>query len=188
MNTYVLLLRGINVGGKNKMPMRELRLFLEEQGFTNVATYIQSGNVLLQSKLDAKTLAQNIEEGLPKRFRLDSSIIRVLVLTQARLQAVIDNKPAGFGEQPEKYYSDVIFLMGIDSARAIAAFDPREGIDKVWQGDGVIYSQRLGAERVKSRLNKIMSTPLYKSMTIRNWNTTTKLLQLLKEIDADKKT
>ncbi|NTW20714.1 MAG: NAD-dependent epimerase/dehydratase family protein [Nostocales cyanobacterium W4_Combined_metabat2_030] len=96
-----------------------------------------------------------------------------------------DFKPAGFGEQPDVYHSDAIFLMGIDSAQAISAFDPREGVDQVWPGDGVIYSQRLSAQRTKSRLNKIMASPYYKSMTIRNWNTTTRLLELLKEIDAD---
>ncbi len=76
--------------------------------------------------------------------------------------------------------------MGIDSAQAIPVFNPREGVDKVWPGDGVIYSQRLSAERTKSRLSKIMASPLYKSMTIRSWNTTIKLLNILKGIDASK--
>jgi uncharacterized protein (DUF1697 family) len=103
-----------------------------------------------------------------------------LALTRNQLQAVIDNKPEGFGDQPGKYHSDAIFLMGIDAAQAMPVFNPREGVDKVWPGDGVIYSQRLSAERTKSRLSKIMASPLYKSMTIRNWNTTVKLLELLK--------
>ncbi|MFN2195678.1 MAG: DUF1697 domain-containing protein, partial [Anaerolineales bacterium] len=60
--------------------------------------------------------------------------------------------------------------------------NPREGVDQVWPGDDVIYSQRLSALRTKSRLSKIMGTPAYKSMTIRNWNTTTKLLEILKKI------
>jgi uncharacterized protein (DUF1697 family) len=64
---------------------------------------------------------------------------------------------------------------------AMPLFNPREGVDKVWPGDGVIYSQRLSSQRTKSRLNKIMATPAYKSMTIRNWNTTTKLLEMLKK-------
>lgn len=184
MTTYVILMRGVNVGGKNKVSMAELRLFLEEQGFSNVATYIQSGNVILQSDLDAETLTKKIEDGLPGRFKLDSSIIKVVALTRDQLQAVIDNKPEGFGEEPEKYYSDAIFLMGIDAAQAMTVFAPREGVDRVWPGDGVIYSQRLSALRTKSRLNKIMSSPLYKSMTIRSWSTTTKLLDLLKKMDA----
>jgi uncharacterized protein (DUF1697 family) len=58
-------------------------------------------------------------------------------------------------------------------------FSPKEGVDRIWPGQGVVYSQRLSAQRTKSRLNKIVGTPAYKSMTIRNWNTTTKLLSLL---------
>lgn len=185
MNTYIILLRGINVGGKNKIPMAALKRRLEEQGFTHVTTYIQSGNVILKSTLDAKTVGQTIERLLTTAFKLDSPTIKVLVLTPEQLQAVIDNKPAGFGEQPEKYHSDAIFLIDIDSAQAIRVFNPREGVDQVWQGDGVIYSQRLSAERTKSRLGKITAAPDYQSMTIRSWNTTTKLLDLLKKVDAE---
>jgi uncharacterized protein (DUF1697 family) len=71
--------------------------------------------------------------------------------------------------------------MDIDVKQAISLFNPREGVDKVWPGYGVIYSQRLSAMRTKSRLNKIMGTPEYKSMTIRNWSTTTTLLRLLQK-------
>lgn len=179
MNTYVVLLRGINVGGKNKVPMASLKKCLEELGFSNVSTYIASGNVILESKEPADKVKSQIEKVLPKSFKLDSELIKVLVLTRKQLQAIIDNKPKRFGEEPQKYHSDAIFLMGIDSATAMLLFDPREGVDKIWPGDGVIYSQRLSSERTKSRLNKVMGTPAYKSMTIRNWSTTTKLLEIL---------
>ena len=177
--TYVVLLRGINVGGKNKMPMAELTLFLQEQGFTDVATYIQSGNVILRSDLDAPTVQQKIEEGLPGRFVLDSPIVKALVLSRTQLRTVIENRPPGFGDEPDTYHSDAIFLMGIDAARAMPIFKPREGVDTVWAGEGVIYSQRLSALRTKSRLSAAISSPLYKSMTIRNWQTTTRLCEML---------
>jgi uncharacterized protein (DUF1697 family) len=60
-------------------------------------------------------------------------------------------------------------------------FDPREGVDKIWPGDGVIYSQRLSSQRTRSRLNKIVGTPAYQCMTIRSWTTTTKLLEMLRK-------
>ncbi len=183
--TYVILLRGINVGGKNKVPMAQLRHHLEAQGFAAVETYIQSGNVILKSPLDPETLGKQIETMLSSVFELDSPTIRVLVLTRAQLQAVVANKPEGFGEEPEQYHSDVIFLIGIDAAQALRVFDPREGVDKVWAGAGVIYSQRLSAQRTKSRLSKIAAAPVYQAMTIRNWNTTTKLLDMLCKADAD---
>lgn len=185
MNTYVILMRGINVGGKNKISMAELKVFLEAQGLSNVITYIQSGNVIVQSKLGAKTIGRRIEKSLPGAFKLDSSMIKVLVLTNKQLETIVENKPKGFGDQPEKYHSDAIFLIDTDSVQAMPVFDPREGVDNVWPGDGVIYSQRLSSQRTKSRLGKIVGTPVYQSMTIRSWNTTTKLLELLRKIDAD---
>jgi uncharacterized protein (DUF1697 family) len=186
MNTYAVLLRGINVDGKNIVPMAGLKKCLEEQGFADVSTYIASGNVMLASDKPAAGIKARIEAALIKSFKLDSELIRVLVLSRKQLQAVIDQKPKGFGERPRKYPSDAIFLMDIDGARAMPIFDPREGVDKVWPGKGVIYSQRLSAKRTKSRLSKIMASPLYKSMTIRSWNTTIKLLDMLKGMGAGK--
>ena len=179
MNTYVVLIRGINVGGKNKVPMADLRKCLEALGFSNVSTYIASGNVILESDKEVDEIKAQVERALPKYFKLDSERIEVLVLSHKELQAIMDGKPKGFGQQPHKYHSDAIFLIGIDSAKAFSVFKPREGVDKIWAGKGVIYSQRLSSERTKSRLNKISASPLYKSMTIRSWNTTKKLLNIL---------
>ena len=93
----------------------------------------------------------------------------MLVLTLAQLRAVVRKRPKGFGDHPETYHSDAVFLMGIDARTAMKVFDPRPGVDEVWPGTGVIYSQRLSAQRTKSRLSKIVGTPAYKSMTIRSW-------------------
>jgi uncharacterized protein (DUF1697 family) len=184
MSRFVALLRGINVGGKNNVPMARLRVVLDGLGFTDVATYIASGNVILDSELTADDTAALIEGALPREFALSDGVVRVLVLSQGQLRAVVDNRPTGFGSEPDRYHSDAIFLLGIDAADAMAVFDPRPGVDAVWPGDGVIYSQRLSAERTKSRLSKMMGTPLYKSMTIRNWNTTTTLLEMLRARDV----
>jgi uncharacterized protein (DUF1697 family) len=74
-------------------------------------------------------------------------------------------------------------LIGIPSDEAIGIFDPREGVDKVLTGDVAIYSQRLSAQRTKSRLSQIMPSPLYKQMTIRSWDTTTRLLELMNAME-----
>ncbi|MFN7130581.1 MAG: DUF1697 domain-containing protein [Myxococcales bacterium] len=181
MNQYVLLLRGINVGGKNKVPMGELRACLEALGLSAVRTYIASGNVIAASPLPKSAVKKRVEDGLRRRFELDSELIKVHVLTAAELRAVVEKRPRGFGERPGTYLYDAIFLMGVSAAEAMKAFSPREGVDRVWPGDGVIYSQRLSAERTKSRLSKITASPLYQAMTIRNWNTTTRLLAMLDE-------
>lgn len=179
MQTYLVLLRGINVGGKNKMPMSELRTCLESLGFSDVTTYIASGNAIITSNKAPDTIKTLIETTLPKTFTLDSDLIKVLVLSQQQLAAIIKNKPTGFGDETDKYHSDALFTIDVSASDVMPIFNPREGVDKIWQGDGVIYSQRLSAERTKSRLNTAVMSPLYKSLTIRNWNTTTKLLQLI---------
>ncbi|MBM3934552.1 MAG: DUF1697 domain-containing protein [SAR202 cluster bacterium] len=183
MNTYVVLLRGVNVGGKNPVAMAGLKKCLEGVGFLNVSTYIASGNVILQSELPASEVKVRIEEALPRSFTLDSELIKVLVLTRAQMKAIIDNRPEGFGDEPSKYHSDAIFLIDIDAADAMSAFKARDGVDTVWPGRGVVYSQRLSALRTKSRLNKVLESPLYKSMTIRNCNTATRLLGLLEAME-----
>lgn len=180
MTDYLVLPRGINVGGRNKVPMAALKTLLTEMGFENVATYIQSGNAFVQSRLKAETIAKKIEEGMVSAFKLDSEIIRVLVLSRKQLQAMIDDRPKGFGDQPAKYHSDAIFMMGISAKEAMTAFSPKEGIDTAWPGRGIVYHQRLSAQRTKTRLNRMMASPLYKSMTIRSWSTTLKLLDLLR--------
>ena len=164
--------------------MAGLRRCLEGLGFSRVSTYLASGNVILQSDTPADQIRAQIEEALPRCFELDDELVRVLVLTRDQLQAVIDGKPQGFGEQPDTYHCDAIFLMGIDVAEAMTGFDPREGVDSIWPGDGVIYSQRLSSLRTRSRLSKIMGTPAYKSMTIRSWSTTTALLELARGADS----
>src|SRR3954462_998657 len=184
--TYLVLLRGINVGGKNPVAMAALRKLLEELGFANVSTYIASGNVILESDRQPADIKAEIETALPKAFSLHSELVKALVLSRPQLEEVVANKPDGFGERPGEFHSDAIFLIDLDADEAIRAFDPREGVDRVWKGDGVIYSQRVSALRTKSRLNKIMSTPAYKSMTIRSWQTTVALLDLLNGKDAQR--
>jgi uncharacterized protein (DUF1697 family) len=183
---YVALLRGINVGGKNKVPMAELKECFAELGCKNVQTYIASGNVILESRTSAATLTRDIQEVMPERFELDGGRMTALVLSHDQLRRVVHQAPKGFGAQPGKYHSDAIFLIGVRSAEAIKVFSPREGVDKVWRGELAIYSQRLSAQRTKSRLSKIMSSPLYKQMTIRSWATTEKLLQVMDAIEGQR--
>ena len=136
MTRYLVLLRGINVGGRNKVPMAALRELLESHGHTKVSTYIASGNVILSSDRTAAAIKRELEEALPKAFKLDSELIAVLVLTRAQLRAVVRKRPKGFGDHPETYHSDAIFLMGIDAPTAMKVFDPRPGVDEVWPGTG----------------------------------------------------
>ena len=177
---YLVLIRGINVGGKNRVPMAALRERLEALGFSNVSTYIASGNVILESDRRPTQIKSLIERALPEAFDLHDELVKVLVLSRDQLEAVVARKPKGFGDEPGTYHSDAVFLIDIDPDEAMTVFAPREGVDRVWPGDGVIYSQRLSALRTKSRLNKIVGTPQYRSMTIRSWQTTLALRELMR--------
>jgi uncharacterized protein (DUF1697 family) len=185
MTRYLVLLRGINVGGRNKVPMAALRDLLESHGHTKVSTYIASGNVILSSDRSPDAIRRELEEALPTTFKLDSEWVAVLVLTRAQLRAVVRDRPKGFSDQPDMYNSDAVFLRGIDAATAMQVFDPRPGVDEVWPGTGVIYSQRLTAQRTKSRLGRIVGTPAYRLMTIRSWATTKALLERMEAREDD---
>lgn len=181
MKPYVILLRGINVGGNSIVPMAKLKTYLEKLGFEDVKTYIASGNVIVRSDKTPAQIKAMVEKELHTLFKKGSPVITVTVLSHAQLKSIVQNKPKGFGDKPDTYHSDVIFLMEGTAKKAMAAFSPNPDVDTVWPGKGAVYSQRLSAERTKSRLNKIMSTPFYKVMTIRTWNTATKLLAMMDE-------
>ena len=176
---YLALLRGINVGGKNPVPMARLRTCVEEVGGENVQTYIASGNVTFESGATAATLGRDLERSLLENFALDSELVKVLVLTHGQLSEVVDGAPSGFGTEPGTYHCDAIFPIGVGVERVMPIFSPRDGVDRVWPGRRVVYSQRLSAERTKSRLGKITTSPLYRSLTIRSWQTTLKLRELM---------
>jgi uncharacterized protein (DUF1697 family) len=179
---YVALLRGINVGGKNKVSMAQLKGIFEEFGFKNVKTYINSGNIIFEDGGNPQKIANQIEASLPKQFKLDSSIIKVLVVRHDHLKKIVSQAPKGFGSEPGKYHSDAVFLIDKTSAEAMKDIETHPEVDKAWAGEGVIYFQRLSALRTKSRLGKVIMKPIYQNMTIRSWNTTTKLLDLMEQI------
>lgn len=178
---YIAFLRGINVGGKNKVAMAELKKCFEELGFTNVKTFIASGNVIFETAVTQNKIAKKIESVLPQKFKLDSELIKVLIVSRKELNDIIKKAPKNFGQEPDKYYSDVVFLMNIKSQDAIKEFDPHPEVDKVWGGKGVIYHQRLSAKRTKSRMGRIAAKPIYKNITIRSWNTVVRVLKLMQD-------
>ena len=178
MNQYAALLRGINVGGKNLIRMTELKACFEALGFKNVSTYIQSGNVLFSADKSARTrLTIQVEEALSKTFNYKS---RVVVRSYKEMKNIVSDAPKGFGSDPATYRYDVIFLKEpLTAARAMKSVTTKEGVDQAFAGKGVLYFSRLISRAAQSHLTRIITMPVYQSMTIRNWNTTTKLLKLM---------
>jgi uncharacterized protein (DUF1697 family) len=178
MGRYVALLRGINVGGANPILMADLRACFQEAGFGEVATYIQSGNVVFSSsERDAAVLTERIERVLSATFAYEASVV---LRSRAQMRAVVQRAPVRFGTEPERYRSDVLFLKAPLTARAaMREVTTREGVDRAWEGPGVLYFDRLTERASQSRLTRIVSLPIYRQLTIRNWNTTTRLLAML---------
>lgn len=178
MARYVALLRGINVGGSNLIRMADLKSCFEQHGFRNVVTYIQSGNVLFDSSAPAASLVRRIEAMLGRSFPYRANVV---LRTRAQLHAIVERAPQGFGTQPTRYRYDVLFLKPpLTAAAAIEAVPVKEGVDTVAAGPGVLYASRLIAKATQSRLGRIVGTPVYQHLTIRNWNTTTRLLQMMR--------
>jgi uncharacterized protein (DUF1697 family) len=174
---YVALLRGINVGGANLVKMVDLKQSFEAMGFESVRTYIQSGNVLFaaKTKQNAKSLVARIERALAKRF----GAARIVIVSTAELSRVVKEAPKGFGTQPKKYRYDVLFVKAPLTAKAALAEIPTNPeVDTATAGKHAVYFRRLIAKATQSRLSRVVALPIYKNMTIRNWNTTTKLLAM----------
>lgn len=183
MARYVALLRGINVGGKNLIPMPALKAAFEEHGFDDVRTYIQSGNVVFSSAVSNQNeLTLRIEQMLGTTFHhYEASVV---LRSRTQMRSIVERAPAGFGSSPARYRYDVIFLKPRLTARTVVKSVPtKEGVDRIWAGTGVVYFSRLTSRAAQSRLTRVISMPIYKSMTIRNWNTTTKLLELVRAKD-----
>lgn len=156
--------------------MADLRAAFEAEGYAAVQTYIQSGNVVFESDRPARSLGAEIEAMLEHRLGLP---VLVVVRSHRQLRSIVDGAPEGFGQQPERHHSDVIFLRAPLTGRAaLRVVELREGVDRAWPGTGVLYFERLSERRTQSRMSRIVGTPEYQQMSIRNWATTTKLLHL----------
>jgi uncharacterized protein (DUF1697 family) len=175
---YVLLLRGINVGGRNKVPMAALKEVLGEH-YADVQTYIASGNVVLDADGSASEVAAHVEQLLPSAFDLDSELVRVLVLGPDAYREVLDGAPDGFGSEPDTYRYDVFFYVGTTAAEVEPYVSAHPDVDDVLVGERALYHRRVAALASRSRVGKIIGTPVYPSLTVRNWRTTSTLGRLL---------
>jgi uncharacterized protein (DUF1697 family) len=174
---YIALLRGINVGGNNMIKMNDLKILFEGLKFSEVKTYIQSGNIIFSDKKkDKAKLTGIIQKALLEKFNYDCPII---LYNFDEYQNIINNIPKGFGTDQEKYKYDVWFLINkLTAEEVMKSVRLREGVDKIYAGPGVVYTSFLKEMAGKSYFSKIVQLPIYKNITIRNWNTTKKLYEL----------
>jgi uncharacterized protein (DUF1697 family) len=170
---YVALLRGINVGGNNKVPMSELKTLFEGLGFTDVQTYINSGNVIFAGN---KSLLKKVEPAFAKQFGFS---IKFLFIDQKKLQKIHDAIPIDWTNDAEQK-TDVWFLWDeCANESSLELLSIREGVDTVLYVDGAIIWHVLKKDINKSGMNDVIGTKLYKNLTARNVNTVRKLIKLM---------
>lgn len=176
---YVALLRGINVGGNNKVDMKKLKTTFESLGFSNVVTYINSGNIVFEEKVKKQNLiTSEIEKAIKRDFRLD---IKVLLRDFKSIEIVCKKLPATWVKN-EVMRTDVMFLWEeFDNPEVIKQLKVNP-VDNVKYVQGAILWNLEGKNYSKSALPKIIGTKIYKNMTIRNVNTVRKLHQIMTEI------
>jgi uncharacterized protein (DUF1697 family) len=175
----IVLLRGVNVGGRNRVPMGALREALEASGLEQVVTYVQSGNVVLESGAKPNALAREVEAVIADAFDLD---VAVVVRTRAELTKVVRHDP--FGElagAQEKLYQ-VSFCAEKPEGEAVAKVAERavDG-ERVLAHGREIYAwfpHGVGRSKLAAQLSK---QKLGTVVTARNWTTVKKLLELAGE-------
>ncbi len=179
MRKYIALLRGINVGGKNKISMPELKAAFEDNGYKDVVTYINSGNVIFSTcNDDEKIIRKNCESIIADKFNLN---ILVTIISAEDLSTALQNAPIWW-DKDIKSKNNAIFVIPPSTAAEIIE---QVGIAKPeyeqigYYGQVIFWSAPIETFS-KTRWSKIVGKPAYNNVTIRNSNTTKKLLELLK--------
>jgi uncharacterized protein (DUF1697 family) len=175
---YVALLRGINVGGSNKVEMKKLKITFENLGFTTVSTYINSGNVIFEdSNLSHENLIQAIEEAILKDFGLS---IKVLVRNISNIENVVKVIPETWQNNAEMK-TDVMFLWDeVNSKEVLSQFKCKPGIDNLLYVSGAVVWNIGRKNYNQSSVPKMIGSKLYTQMTARNVNTVRKVFGLMK--------
>jgi uncharacterized protein (DUF1697 family) len=175
VSVQVALLRGINVGGKNILPMKDLREIFGELGCESIATYIQSGNVVFRSKRKSGGLARSISKAIDKRFGFEPS---VLVMSAATFEGIAGANPyAARAAEPKHVHT--LFLAGsADNADLKRMHERKSSTEEFTLTDEAVYLHAPDGI-ARSKLANEMERHLGVSATGRNGNTVNKLMVLL---------
>lgn len=180
MEKYIALLRGINVGGNNKVPMPELKPLFEQNGFADVVTYINSGNIIFASDItDTEKLKSECVRLLAEKYPFD---IPVAVISVKDLSKALDNAPPWWNTDKDSKHNAIFVIPPVtvkEVFRQVGEAKPEyEKVD--YYGRVIFWSAPLKTFS-KTRWSKVVQSSVYNSITIRNANTATKLVQLAKQ-------
>lgn len=177
---YVALLRGINVGGKNKLDMKQLKGTFEQAGMQKVVTYIHSGNIIFadhQERSNAHTeLAELLEQAIAADFGLH---IKVLVRNLEEMHKLMQALPSDWTNN-DQAKSDVLFLWDeINDVDVLEKIPLKSGIGEIIYVPGALLYSVSREEASRSGMNKLVGSKMYSYMTVRNVNTTRKIYALM---------
>lgn len=175
---YVILMRGINVGGNNKVSMKDLKMSLEDAGLTDVLTYINSGNVILSSSLSTSDVNDLVETTIKQKFGFD---VYTLTIPSADFQTITKALPDNWTNDTEMRCDCLFLWKDLDSPNVLDGLTIKPDIDRVKYVPGAIFWSVDRKNVTRSGLAKIIGTSTYKKSTIRNCNTVRKLITLLDE-------
>ncbi|HKY46398.1 MAG TPA: DUF1697 domain-containing protein [Acidimicrobiia bacterium] len=181
---YLALLRGINVGGKNKVEMRRLKATFEGSGMKGVTTYINSGNVIFSdNRRKPPRIVSVLEEAIEADFGLP---IKVLVRDLPAVRKVIKGLPEAWTTDATMR-CDVMFLWeGFDRKDILEELQIKPEIEDVAYVPGAVIWRIDRSNQNKSRMTKVVGTDLYQGMTIRNSNTVRKLAEMMESAAGEK--
>jgi len=177
MKRRIAFLRGINVSGKNKIPMPELKNGFEKLGFQEVKTYLNSGNVIFSSDgEDVRSFTNQIETMIKNQFGLD---IPVFVILKEELEDILRNAPDWWGDENKEIYDNLIFIM--PPATFAEVFnqigEPKEELEKIRDYKEVVFWSFSRKDYQKTNWwSKTASTSISKKLTIRTANTVKKIV------------
>ncbi|MGG3279151.1 DUF1697 domain-containing protein [Paenibacillus solani] len=174
---YVALLRGINVGGNNKIDMKHLKKSFEQAGMNNVVTYINSGNIVFTCNTGTKAeISRILELSIQENFGLQ---IKVLVLNFDDMKTIMSVLPETWTNDA-KMKCDVIFLWDeINNESALDSLVIKPDIDTVIYVSGAIIWSVDKQNVTRSGMSKIIGSNIYRKITVRNVNTTRKIYNLM---------
>ena len=179
---YVALLRGINISGKNKISMSELKKILEENRYKNVITYLNSGNVIFESNTDNKeNMMQDIYKIVKNKFNLE---IPIFIISQLELEDILNNNPEWWGTENKEIYDNLIFIITPTKYEEVynTIGNPREEIEKIKEfKNSIFWSYDLKNYRKSNWWNKTASTNIKDRITIRTANTMKRILEICKK-------
>ena len=174
-NRKIALLRGINVGGRNKVPMAELRELVAEPEFGAVATYIQSGDIVFTSDLDEPEVVAALDAGIEQRFGF---FVPVVVRTASQLAAVAREHPLASPDSDGRLLM-VAFLDRVPDVHIDDVIDAEDHHPDRFVAHGREVYLEYPDGSARSRLNHaLLERRLRVRATVRNWSTVTKLVNL----------